>query len=596
MANFSNILAFLFLTVAMLLVGGCADEQASSSPNIAATVEAQVSATLSATEPDPTFTPAPTPTPTPTPTMTPEPTPSPTHTPFPAPTLTPTPTSTPTPTPDPALIAYLVSLMQQPTATPMPTPTVISDPTSTPVPTPITTPAPTSVPTPTPTPISTPIPTPSPTSVPTPTPTPISTPTPTPAPTPTPILGVDLDVLLWAGSDQVIPGKAITIQYTVVNHGPQSAEGVALEFTHNALFVPLSISPDAQCVNNVCNIGTLGIGESIVGELVVRPEVSLYLDMETPPSIGVEVHGIKLDINQSNNKHSLRLNFSKDQPGYLLWSTSIPSAGRPAASAPIVGDAVYLGAGRKIYAVSKETGQVLWNYELNDSARVVGLFEDALIATDGDVYSIDSATGTYNWRFVPSSGDGPTGIKMLHDTIYVVPLNDSHIYAIDAATGRLKWNYNSDSQRYSVITSEDAFYISHSNGTLISLNAATGEVNWRYQADDNPRFNVIRPLNSGRAIYFSTYHNVYVLDRETGKELIIRHISKLFDSDGSESQSLSIISGILSGDRLYLAASNREVVALDYELSSIYWNYKFGREVPSSWSSGYVRHIGNDKI
>ena len=334
----------------------------------------------------------------------------------------------------------------------------------------------------------------------------------------------------------------------------------------------------------------------MVGEFVVRPEVSLYLNMETPLNIEVEVNGIKLDLNQSNNRHSLRLNFSKDQPGYLLWSTSIPSAGRPAASAPIVGDAIYLGADRKIYAVSKETGQVIWHYELNDSARAVGLFEDALIATDGDVYSIDSATGTFNWRFVAPSDDGRIGIQMFHDNIYAVLLNDDHIYTIDAATGRLKWNYNSDSQIYGVMAREEAFYISHSNGTLLSLNVATGKVNWRYKADDNPHLYGIRPAISGRAIYFSTHRNVYVLDKETGEELTVRHVSKLFDPDGSESQSLSIISGILSGDRLYLAASNRDVVALDYELNSIYWNYKFEREVPSNWSSGYMRHIGNDKI
>ena len=102
-------------------------------PDIDATVAAEVSATVAALPTDtPVPTPAPTATPVPTATLAPVPTE------LPAPTQTPMPTATPTPTP-------------LPTATPVPTPTPL--PTATPVPTPTRRPTATPRPTRTPTPM-----------------------------------------------------------------------------------------------------------------------------------------------------------------------------------------------------------------------------------------------------------------------------------------------------------------------------------------------------------------------------------------------------------------------------------------------------------
>ncbi len=335
----------------------------------------------------------------------------------------------------------------------------------------------------------------------------------------------------------------------------------------------------------------------MTGEFIVRPEVSLRQELTSPLIIGVEVHGIRPDLDQTNNRDRLQFVFSQDEPGYLLWSTSIPSAGRPVGGRPVVGEAVYLGANNEIYAVSRTTGQVLWQYELNDSAGVIGLHEDALIVTDGDIYSIDQEAGTYNWRFVTGSDSrGRPWLKMFEDTIYL-STNEKYIYAIDANTGKLKWDYYPESDfsfSWSVAIDEQAVYFGQ-HRTLRSLDAATGKVNWEYEADSHVEF-YIRPAISGGVIYFATDRNVYVLDKKTGDELVVRHIGQLFDPDGNESETLSAVSGILSDGMLYLAANNLDVMALDYELNLIYWEYRFEGERPSGWSSGYVRHVGDGKI
>ena len=96
---------------------GSATQIASETPDVRATVAAEVSATVEAM---PTTTPMPTPTPAPT--STPAPSPSPTMTPIPTPTSTPVPTATPEPTPT-ATPTPAPSATPQPPATRMPTPT-----------------------------------------------------------------------------------------------------------------------------------------------------------------------------------------------------------------------------------------------------------------------------------------------------------------------------------------------------------------------------------------------------------------------------------------------------------------------------------------
>lgn len=578
MVNFSSLFLCVLLLAAMLLASACDPRQADPTPDIDATVEAQISATVDAAKATPeqvqraAVATARTPVTAPVPQQNPQATVEGQHRATPeAPTPYSLPTSTLFPTPT----------LSPDSATPMIVPTPMPTPTSTPEPTPV------------------PAPMPKPTSIPRqlPTTTPTARPFTTPPPTSTPVSAVDLDVSLWTENNQIIPGKELTIEYTVVNHGPQTDEGVTLEFSHNRLFVPLSTSPETRCVNNVCDLAAFGANESVSGKFIVRPEVSLGLDIDSPLVIGVRANGMRLDLDQTNNEDSLQFVFSKDEPGYLLWSTSIPSAGKPAGGRPVVGEAVYFGANDDIYAVSKTTGQVLWQYELNDSAYPIGLYKDALIVTDGDIYSIDSTAGSVNWRFINNldSRWGPW-TRMFDDTIYL-STRERHIYAIDATTGRLKWDYYSESSAtfgWTVAVDEEAVYFGQYK-TLRSLDAATGKVNWEYEADSHIEF-YIRPAISGGAIYFATDRSLYTLDKETGKELIIRHINQLFESDESGTEDLYISSGILSDGRLYLAANNLDVVALDYELSLIYWDYRFEGERPAGWSSGYVRHIRDDKI
>ena len=110
--------------VALLLLTACLGTDPDPTPDIPATVTAQLAQLPTAT-PWPTYTPTPTPTPYPTSTPYPTATARPTYTPAPALTATPLPTPTASPTPTPTATAV-------PTPTEEPTPTLPPVPTLTP--------------------------------------------------------------------------------------------------------------------------------------------------------------------------------------------------------------------------------------------------------------------------------------------------------------------------------------------------------------------------------------------------------------------------------------------------------------------------------
>ena len=426
----------------------------------------------------------------------------------------------------------------------------------------------------------------------------VSVPTPTPMPTftpdPTPKSGTDLAVSLWTGNHNVTPGEEMAIEYTVVNHGPLHDQGVALEFSGSPLFTTLAISPESLCINNVCNLGALGPNESISGTVTVVPEVHVEQEPNFAPEFVAKTSSIKRDLNQANNKDSLQFTFPKNEPGFLRWSVSIPQAGKPASGPPIIGEeAVFIGAGNEIYALSKSTGQEIWIRELKDVARTIAVHQGSLIVDDGDIYSLTQTDGKVNWRF--ATGVPWVGAQLVGDTIYLISLNAPFIYALDATTGKLLWDYIPESSGWvntAMPIGDDAFYISYRD-SLISLDPATGEVQWEFEAEGNPYLS-IEPAIADRKLYFIAGRDVvYVLDKNTGEELIVRKASQLSPPDGNKSEHFPLLNGILSDDRLYLVVNELDVVALDPDMEYTYWYYKFQGE---AGLSSFLRYIGEDRI
>ena len=423
-------------------------------------------------------------------------------------------------------------------------------------------------------------------------------PSPTPPPTLAPISGPDLQVFLEAGTTEIIPDADLVIGFTVENLGPEDDDDVVLEFSHSSLFVPVSITPEGNCSNLNCNVGSLKANESMNGGLILRAKVFLDQEVASPSRVGVRAHGSKLDLDWSNNESSLTFDFLGDLPGHLLWSTALPFGLHGLIGDLLVNDEVFFGAGHDIYAVSKSTGEIRWQRGLEDRSMVIGFHDGSLIATDGDVYSLDPSTGDVNWKYLTEPGhDGPGWTRLVDDSIYLRPLNQPALYSIDADTGALNWKYSPGSEigRVDPISIEDGNILVVQSMTVLSIDANTGDIKWIYEADDFPDF-YIRPILFNDRIYFITRKHIYGIDSATGEVSLVRPASMLFDHVEDQTRKLYLTGGIFSDGKVYFGISNLDVFALDEEMENVIWHYKYGGDPPTGRFSKYVGYARNAMV
>ncbi len=591
--RFPSRLSLMLLAIAILPFLGCGVIDVTPQPNVDATVDARVRATVAADSQSAiveTTTPEFSDTGTAAPTqerapesareVQPEPTPA-------AGSGT-TPESQSGPTPAPAT-------GPEPTPTPQPQPT--EEPESEPTSVPANAPGPTQEPEaePAPTPLAGPESTPQPTLTPAASPEPTATPVPTPEPVSEP----DLQVSLEADTTLITPDADLVTRFTVQNLGPGDVDDVFLEFSHSALFVPVLLTPEAICSGLQCNVGYLGVNQSLSGELVVRAEVFLDKDVESTSRVAARVHGNRVDLDTSNNDSWIDFAYANGVPGSLLWSTRFPDRFLTKSGLFVIGDALYFGAGREIFAVSMETGEFLWNVELGGRARALGLHDGALIATDGNTYSLDQSTGDLNWKFdaVPEP-EGTWWTRLVEGTVYVKPLNRPELYSIDASSGSLNWKYAlplEEGRRIDPVVVEGDSVIVKQNYEVISLTTDHGEVNWVFDAKDFPNFH-IRPMVHRGLLYFFTRRDIYGIDLDTGEMLLHRSVESLFEYIEAADAKTRLAGGLFANGNVYLAITNLDVLALDEGMETVLWHYSHDDPPTSGVMPTYVRHAANDMI
>lgn len=231
--------------------------------------------------------------------------------------------------------------------------------------------------------------------------------------------------------------------------------------------------------------------------------------------------------------------------GNLIWSIQLP--GQFAFdSAPTVHEGVIYtagaGTGGTVYAVSADSGSVLW------TAPVVnGSLSSPAVTSEGvyvsyscpNVYKLDPATGATIWHYTTGcSGGGGTTPVLYNERLYVRDfsnhtIHDSNTGAIignfsaknapvfsgsrgfflhedafvpllearDVNTHEILWNFAGDGFLQSaVLVVNDLVYVGSAMGKLYAVDAATGEKVWETNAGASIPFvdehNVSQPLTS----------------------------------------------------------------------------------------------------
>lgn len=130
-------------------------------------------------------------------------------------------------------------------------------------------------------------------------------------------------------------------------------------------------------------------------------------------------------------------------PGYVVWFVDAPARNH----APVYDDqrAYFQVLGRRVLAIDKKTGRVLWRADVpghSDGFRggAMAVAGDLVVSADGDLVALDRLTGATRWTFTPPGGDAFGVSNLAYDGANLYSASGfGHLYAIDAASGAARW-------------------------------------------------------------------------------------------------------------------------------------------------------------
>jgi outer membrane protein assembly factor BamB len=285
------------------------------------------------------------------------------------------------------------------------------------------------------------------------------------------------------------------------------------------------------------------------------------------------------------------------ESGALQWKFDAKS--RVPSSPAVAAKVVYFGAyDGNFYAVEAATGALKWKFQTGGERRFAGkhlhgvqpvsetmpdpfdcylsspvVWKGAVYfgSGDGNVYSLDAASGALNWKF--KTGDVVHASPALADGTLFLGSWDSYFYALDAATGREKWRFKTgedpDTHNQVAIQSSAAVvdgvvYFGCRDSHLYALDAKTGEKKWAFSGEGS--WVVSSPAVEDGRVYFVTSDSslLYALDAKSGAVL---------QSAGFNHWYL-YSSPALAGGMLYVGLTQGKLVAVDLGGFKPAWNFE----------------------
>lgn len=298
-----------------------------------------------------------------------------------------------------------------------------------------------------------------------------------------------------------------------------------------------------------------------------------------------------------------------DGPAPLAWRWSQSTSVSPTGSPAVLGDAVFVAVGGRIYGVEKALGTQMWRYPagepLSANFRSGVAFADGLVVAAADnntVYAVEAATGREKWQYVspdPIAGSiavgggyavmalggngvmalrladgqpvwkdpykvptGMTGSLGTHGGSALIFTQDNELMSVGIATQRRNWvvRFGSLPPDAKVSALGDVLYV-NSGTRLAALSATTGGKRWEQDLGENLAY---APAVSADGIaVVSRDGRFYSLD-VNGRFMIRR---------GADLQSLPVTDPAMVGRFAAVMTSNGSLNLIDPRTGDIIWNY-----------------------
>lgn len=260
-------------------------------------------------------------------------------------------------------------------------------------------------------------------------------------------------------------------------------------------------------------------------------------------------------------------------------------------SSPAVADGmVYFTAyDGNFYAVDAATGKLKWKFKTEGERRYAGthlhgvqpvaesmpdpfdfylsspvVWNGAVVfgSGDGNVYSLNSASGALNWKF--KTGDVVHASPAIAGGTVFIGSWDSYFYALDAATGKEKWRFKTGEDpnihnqvgiQSSAAVMDGVVYFGCRDSNFYAVDAKTGEKKWAFS--NHGSWVISSPAVRDGKVFFGTSDtgSFHELDAKTGAVIFSLKFQgwPMFSSPA------------LAGNMLYIGSHMGKLIAIDLE-------------------------------
>jgi outer membrane protein assembly factor BamB len=209
------------------------------------------------------------------------------------------------------------------------------------------------------------------------------------------------------------------------------------------------------------------------------------VDLPAGPATAPKFTGSEVVLAHGTPDGTTLLGMYDDQDGEELWSRELP--GLPGGTVAFSDDNVVLSAGRQLFGVERNDGDLEWEATLPARAGTVVAGDEQLYVADveGTVHARRRATGQERWTESVAPSTSGAAPALNNRQLYVGASNGLH--SLDADNGRPRWHVEFEGPTPPPTVASGRVYVgSAADGTVRALLTLQGDSAWTVETGEGP--------------------------------------------------------------------------------------------------------------
>jgi outer membrane protein assembly factor BamB len=310
---------------------------------------------------------------------------------------------------------------------------------------------------------------------------------------------------------------------------------------------------------------------------------------------------------------------SLSESGNIIWDFPFEHTGTcTTKNVSIQGSTVFVGAPHKVYSIDGETGDLIWEYDMNSCSQVT-VIQDAVLVISKGITCLNAHTGNVIWEITENTWNE----KIYDDTLLFAVLGEDTTYyrLTNILTGEVLWEEDFFEIQCPIYHNGIIYFLRPKDRFVFQYTIETGEEVWLYpyspavQKMEKVKDNLLLiqynekdnitgitlldikkaeawnyayawPIPSNNPVFATHYQNTLLIGRDPG-------VIEAFDiTNGdllwrTEVRADHITSFFVHENNIYITATDGRIYCLN-EYGTIVWRYTVQHELDTYPESPYV--------